>query len=351
MSTVPLFKPYMPDNLPELNDILSSGSLSYGQWGRLFEKKLGEYIGQSNILAVNSFNSAMLIALTTIGIKPEDEIIASPMSCLASNQPFINVGAKVIWADIDPLTGTLDPESVRKKITRNTKAIFHNHFCGFLGYIDEINAIGKEKGLLVVDDAIEAFGSEYKGKPVGNSGSDITVFSFQTVRIPNTIDGGAIAFASEELYQKAQLVRDYGIDRKKFRDSLGEISPQCDISLPGFGATINEINSYIGVQQMEVVNQLLNKQRKNAECWKEQLESAGFRILGKQSWQLPNYWVMGILSDTKNQTIVDFREKGYYASGVHFPNNKYSVFRSFDHLQGVEEFNLKFVALPCGWWL
>ena len=151
-----------------------------GSGGKLFEQKLGEYIGESRITVVNSYNSAMLIALAVIGVKPGDEIIASPMSCLASNQPFATQNLKVVWADIDPKTGTLDPESVKSKISPKTKAIFHNHYCGYPGYIDEINQIGKEKGIIVVDDAIEAFGSEYMGKRIGNTGTDITIFSFQT---------------------------------------------------------------------------------------------------------------------------------------------------------------------------
>ena len=200
---IPLYKPYIPDMLPELNEILYSGALAYDKWGKAFEQKLSEYIGCSNIAVVNSFNSAMLVVLATLGIKPGDEIIASPMSCLASNQPFVTIGAKVIWADINPKTGTLDPESVNDKITPKTKAIFHNHHCGYVGYIDEINQIGKEKGIYIVDDAIEAFGSEYKGNKIGNTGTDATVFSFQTVRLPNTIDGGGFAFKDNELFEKA----------------------------------------------------------------------------------------------------------------------------------------------------
>ena len=179
---IPLYKPYMPNDLPELNQILHSGALAFGKWGHKFEEKLCDYIGAPNIGVVNSFNSAILITLATLGIKTGHEVIASPMSCLASNQPLVSLGIKVVWADIDPETGTLSPDSVEKKITTKTKAIFHNHHCGYPGYIDEINAIGKKNGLYVIDDAIESFGSEYKGNKIGNTGADATVFSFQTVR-------------------------------------------------------------------------------------------------------------------------------------------------------------------------
>lgn len=353
MEMTPLFKPFMPCQLPEIDAILHSGVLSYGKWGRLFETKLGQYIGEDQILAVNSFNSAMLLTLGVIGIEPGDEIIASPMSCLASNQPFVTQHAKVVWADIDPATGTLSPESVRTKITSKTKAIFHNHFCGYPGYIEEINTIGKENGVIVVDDAIEAFATEYKRNKIGNTGADITVYSFQTVRLPNTVDGGAVAFKDTELYNKAIQVRDYGIDRTNFRTSNAEINIHCDISLPGFGCTLSEINSYIGYLQMEEIDRLLSLQRANAIKWMEILKSDYTDVypLNFNSQNKPNFWVYGVLTSNKMSFLDQFRLDGYYASGVHLPNNYYSVFGEKVQLKGVDDFYSKFIALPCGWWV
>jgi len=342
----------MPESLPELNVILHSGSLSYAKWGQKFEEKLGEFIGNRNIAVVNSYNSAMLVALTTLGIRAEDEVIASPMSCLASNQPFATTGAKVVWADIDPEVGTLNPESVKLKITSNTKAIFHNHFCGYPGYIDEINEIGRQHGIYVVDDAIEAFGSEYKGKLIGNTGTDVTVFSFQTVRLPNTIDGGAVSFKDTKLFEKSKRIRDYGIRRKLFRDENGEISKECDISESGYGATLSEINSYIGCVQIEIINELMNKQRQNEQSWKNKINAEKIPVKGIQkSFQNPNFWVFGVLASNKMEVLQHFRNKGYYASGVHLPNNNYSVFGKQEELPGVDNFYSKFLGLPSGWWI
>ncbi len=348
---IPLYKPYMPDSLPEINNILYSGALSYGKWGKEFERSLAEYIGNPNIITVNSFNSAIHILLSSLGIHAGDEIISSPMSCLASNQPLITYGLNVKWADIDPKTGTLCPESVKSKITNKTKAIFHNHFCGYIGYIEEINKIAKENGIFVIDDSIEAFGSELNNKRIGNFDSDATVFSFQTVRLPNTIDGGAISFKSNKHYNKAVLVRDFGIDRTNFRDELNEINPNCDISIPGYGATLSEINSYIGYQQMKTIDKHLNTQRENANKWKERLSNESninsIQLLDNTN---PNYWIFGLLSENKIKTIKEYREKGFYASCVHLPNNYYSVFGKQEELKGVNEFYSKFVAIPCGWW-
>ena len=350
---IPIFKPYMPIDLGELNSILHSGSLAYGKWGRSFELELKRYLKVDHLMTTNSYNSAMLILLATLGLKAGDEVLASPMSCLASNQPFLNRNLKVKWCDIDPKTGTLNPDEVRQNITAKTKAIFHNHHCGIPGYIDEINEIAKSHGLFVVNDCIEAFGSEYKGNIIGNLGSDASIYSFQTVRLPNTIEGGAITFKDERLFQKASIIRDYGIDRSKFRDVLNEINPECDIEVEGFGGLLSDVNSYIGHQQMADIPVLLNKQRTIANAWKSYFNDIDktVEILGDRIDIFPNYWVFSILTNNKSNLLNFFRNKGFYASGIHLNNNKYSAFGDLTELKGVNDFMRKHLALPCGWWI
>lgn len=350
---IPIFKPYMPKQIfPELEEILYSGNLAYGKYGQLFEAALAKYIDNPQIITVSSYNQAMLMALSILDLKHGDEIIASPVSCLASNQPFVIKGLRVIWADIDPNTGSLCVEDVRKKINTKTKAIFHNHFCGFLGNITAINQLAKQHGLWVVDDCIEAFGSEFEGKKAGNLGADLSIFSFQTVRLPNTVDGAAISFSSRELYEKAKLIRDYGIDRRNFRTTLGEINPQCDITIEGYGATMSEINSFIGCKQMEDIPLLLEKQQNNAHYWNDFfLESKSIRPLQLSPNTRPNYWVYGVLCEDKSKALASFRDKNYYATSVHINNNIYSVFKNHEKLKGVNDFMVKYIALPCGWWM
>lgn len=350
---IPIYKPYMPENIiTEINEILYSGQLGFGKYGRSFETKLQNFIGCEFILSVSSYNVAMQIVLATLGLQYGDEVIASPVSCLASNQPFVVKGLKVVWADVNPKTGTMCPDEVKSKITKNTKAIFHNHFCGYLGNIDEINTIGKAYGIPVIDDGIEAFGSQYKGNKLGNIGTDVTVFSFQTVRLPNTIDGGAIVFKDKELYEKALLIRDYGIDRSQFRDSEGEINPECDIKLEGFGGLMSELNSYIGLKQMEDIENLLTIQKKNAAVWNTKfINQSRILPLANTLDTSPNYWVYGTMCKNKKEAIKDFKASGFYATGVHINNNIYSVFNNKISLVGVNEFMNHFVAIPCGWWV
>ena len=348
---IPLFKPYMPE-VPEMDAILHSGVLAYGNYTKQFEEKLRDYFNTPYLIVTNSFNTAISVALTTFGIVPGDDVIASPMACLASTQPYLSSGFNVCWADIDPQTGTLSPDSVRQQITLKTKAIVHNHFCGYPGYIDEINAIGREQGIPVIDDGIECFGSEYKGKKIGYCGTDVTIFSLTAVRFCNCIDGGVVIFNNEEHFRKSLLIRDCGIDRSRFRDELGEISPDCDISLVGYSATMSNVNGYIGLKQMEVIDSLILKHREQAEKWRDiyDFRSTMMPIYRKDC--KPNYWVYGLLTNDKFETIKHFRRLGYYASGVHIRNDIYSAFgKQSVALPGVEKFYNSFVALPCGWWM
>lgn len=339
----------MPSELPELENIIHSGQLAYGKWGRKFEDKLRKFVGIENLMTTNSFSTAIQIALTALDLQPGDEVISSPMSCLASNMPLVTFGLKVVWADVDPKTGTLSPNSVRQKITSKTKLIFHNHFCGYIGYVDEINAIAKEYGIYVIDDCVEAFGSMYKGNYAGNLGTDLTVFSFQTVRLPNTIDGGAVIFRDKSLYEKALLMRDFGIRRSIFRDKDGEISKECDIYMKGYAGTMSDLNSYIGCVAMDDIEVLLVKQKLQAAKWGEKLGKD--RVTLDRDEIEPNYWVYGIVREDKLDFLRGMKEKGFYASGVHLPNSYYSIFGNQGSFPNVEAFNEKFVALPCGWWM
>ncbi len=344
----------MPEDISEeVNKILHSGQLAFGRWGRDFEKALQQYLKTDNLLVVNSHASAVNIAFSTLGIGYGDEVIMSPMCCLQSTQPLLALGIKIVWADIDPETGTLCPKSVKTKVSTKTKAVFHNHHLGYVGYVSEIQQIAKEKGLFVIDDCIDGMGGVYKGNKIGNIGSDATVFSFSAVRLPNAIDGGAVTFKDNSHMVLATKTRDLGIDRSIFRTDRGEINPKCDISTIGFAATINEVNAYVAYKQMQDLDSLLTKQQKNAQKWQKFINLDGVNAVPLKIVEetTPVYWVYGMLSDNRNDLIDFFKNKGFYASQVHLNNNVYSVFDKQEDLKGVNDFYNRFLAVPCGWWV
>lgn len=349
---IPLFKVSMPEEiLDKLNEVLYSGRLTSGHYVQLFENALTKYVEGNKVLAFNSYNSAAAIPWEILNLKEGDEVIASPMSCLASNQPVAIKHATLNWTDIDPFVGSLSPDCVRKNITSKTKAILHYHWGGYPGYIDEIIAIGKEYGIPVVEDAIESFGAEYKNRKLGSTGADFTLFSFQPVRLPTSIDGGGLICKNEKHHEKAILLRDYGIDRKNFRDPLGEITATCDISIPAFGAAMSEINGLIGLKSMEETASKLEIQRANAIKNNSSIQNyINAEPIGLKN-TLPNYWIYTFLTNNRDELLEEIRKNGLYASKVHLRNDHYSVFGKLDTtLKGIEKFNNEALSIPSGWW-
>jgi perosamine synthetase len=187
---------------------------------------------------------------------------------------------------------------------------------------------------------------------MGNTQTPITTFSFQTVRLPNSIDGGALAFNDEGTYQKALRMRDFGINRSNFRDELNEISCSSDISHLGYNAIMNEINALVGSRVMEHTPELIAKQRLNATRWDDFCAGKGYQRLNGRAEIKPNYWIYSFLTPNQKQSLISIRESGYYASKVHMRNDYYSCFGSFNNtLLGVKEFENRQISVPSGWWI
>lgn len=350
---IPLYKVFMPNDIEnDLSNVIRSQSLAFGNHVIEFENKVQKFIGNKKFISISG--NSILFALQVLDIKAGDEVVMSPMSCLISSQPVSLIGAKVIWCDIDPSTGTLNPDSLKTAITPKTKAVIHYHWGGNPGYIHEINQIAHSFGIPVIEDALESFGAEYEGKLIGNHSSDIVCFSFTPVRIPNLIDGAGLAFNSEILYRKAIRMRDLGIDRKSFRDQHGELSENSDVSSAGNSLLLNNVFGFIGSMQMDHVEVLLNKHRSNAELWHAlfaELPNVKPLSLTTQTSK-PSYWVYTLLAQNRDELFKLFRDRGFSVSKMHLRNDAYSVFgtRSVG-LRGVEEFSNRQLNIPCGWWM
>lgn len=353
---IPLFKPYMPESMFDdgsFTTLLQSGQLVNGKYTKLFTEALMQYIGNKNIVLCSSFFEAQSIVISVLNLKPEDEVIVSPLACLRSTVAYKLYGINIVWADVDPMTGTLDPSSVERAITKRTRAIIHNQHLGYTGYIDEINAIGKKYGVAVIDDCLDGIGGRYKGNAVGNCGTDITIASFDPVRLPNTITGACIITKDTELSERCRSAADLYIDRKRFRGESGQINPDCDITEAGVSSPFSEVNAFIGLHQMADLEILLTKRIKNADRWdrffaqNKQLNCLPI----KHENMAPNYWVYGFITDKKGEVLSYFQNKDFEVSGIHFPNHRYSVFNNKPLLSGVEKFYQTFLAVPCGWWV
>ena len=209
---IPLMKVFTPPRMSEkLNEVFESGFLTEGEYSDEFELRFGDWIGNPNVSLMNSCTSAIWMAGHMCDIQPGDEVITTAMTCMATNVPFINMGAKLVFCDIESTTGNVDVESIKSKITDKTKAIVVVHWAGQPCRMDKIVEIGKEHNIKIIEDAAHALRAKYNGKLVGNHG-DYVCFSFQAVKHLTTGDGGALVCKSDEDIKRVRKLRWFGLD-------------------------------------------------------------------------------------------------------------------------------------------
>jgi len=347
---IPLFKVFMPKSVMEpLQEVLFSGYIGEGPQVERFECELAPWFGSKHILALNNGTSAIQLALRLANVGLGDEVISTPMTCVATNEPVMSMGAKIVWADIDPNTGNIDPEDVAKKITTKTKAIIAVHWGGYPCELEALNALALAHGIKLIEDACHAFGATYHGKPIGSI-SDFTCFSFQAIKEITTVDGGVLVCRSQEDFERGRLLRWYGIDRKENRKDF-----RCEKDIKEFGYKfhMNDVAAVIGIEQLKYVGANLEKNRMNASQYNNAFSSMANVIpLRYKNDRMSSYWLYVLR--IKNQLVFTecMKKARIVVSQVHARNDKHTMFKDFvTGLPGVDEFASRQVCIPVGWWL
>lgn len=346
-----LFRVNMPKTVEKpLLETLFSGYVTEGPKVKEFERLLGEYIDNPNVLAVNSGTSALTLALRLAGVRPGNEVITTPMTCTATNLPILNLFAVPVFADVDPITGNIDPDSVEELITPNTKAIMCVDWGGLPCKLDKLMDIAKRHKLKLIEDAAHAFGASFKDKKVG-SVADFTCFSFQAIKHITTIDGGAIACLNEEDYSRGKRLRWFGIDR-----DIKTADARVDVDIPedGYKFHMNDVAATIGIEQLKHFD--LKRVTEIADTYKDELDE----------WFLPalpdlptdfnyrsSFWLFTILLPEYASTE-HFRgfmaARDIQVSKVHGRNDQYEIFRKRGRSEGIglglPSFYNRMICLP-----
>ncbi len=350
MKEIPLFKVHMPESVREpLNKVLFSGFIGQGPKVEEFEKVLSKYFDNPNTLSLNSGTSAIHLALRLANIGPGDEVITTPMTCTATNMPIMATGAKMVWADIDPITGLICPDSIRSKITKKTKAIIMVHFGGIPCQIDEINEIAKSNNILTIEDAAHSFGSSYKNKRIGNH-SDFVIFSFQAIKHITTVDGGLLITKRREDYDRGKLLRWYGIDRETPRKDF-----RCEENIHEYGYKfhMNDICACIGIEQMRHADKIISAHMKNADFYDEKLKNLKtVSLIPRDVNSESASWLYTIHVKNRDKFMSYMSENKVSTSKVHERNDIHDAFLDAKSaLPGVDKFCETQVSIPVGWWL
>lgn len=345
-----LFKVHMPESvLGPLKEVLFSGYIGQGPKVDLFEKALVPWVGNPHVLTVNAGTSALHLAMRLAGVDHGSEVISSPMTCSATGMPALERGAQLVWADIDPWTGNIDPLDVERKITPRTKAIIPIHWGGYPCDLDELRRVAQKYGIPIVEDAAHAFGATYRGKPIGSHG-DLVAFSFQAIKLVTTIDGGLLACKTPDLYRRGKLLRWFGIDRETPR---ADLRCESDIAEAGYKHHMHDVSAVIGLEQLKYAEGLLLRNRDNAAFYRSRLADVkGVKLLRYADDRLSSYWLFTIRVRDRDGFQTFMTKKGIQVSRVHVRNDHHTYTKAFRrNLPGVDEFEREQVSIPVGWWI
>ena len=262
---IPAARIYFPEEdrkeiLKQINGILESGQLTLGKYGKDFEQKFAQYVGTKYAVAVNSGTSALEIILRALDIEGSSVIVPTN-TFFATPAAVVHAGGRVIFADItDDLC--LEPESTRKNIQKDTKAIIVVHIGGLVPpQIEEIQQICKQHNLYLIEDAAHAHGSTLNGKKAGGFGI-AAAFSFYPTKVMTAGEGGMIMTDDENIYKRGLILRDQG--KAGF---YGNVHTEM-----GYNWRMSEVHAAIGLSQFAHLEEFIADRRRVAGIYDEELE-------------------------------------------------------------------------------
>ncbi|MCP4568415.1 MAG: UDP-4-amino-4,6-dideoxy-N-acetyl-beta-L-altrosamine transaminase [FCB group bacterium] len=291
--TKPTFLPYgrqniTDDDIQTVTAVLRSDWLTQGPAVPEFEDALADITGASECVACSSGTAALHLAVLALGLGDNDAIITTPNTFLASANCARYVGADVLFADIDPETGLINPESVARLFEHDSehriRAVIPVHFAGQPADLPALASIARQYGAKIIDDACHAIGATYDSdgqtfKLGNNPHSDLTVFSFHPVKHVAMGEGGAVTTDDPELAEKMRRFRNHGIVRDRFENESmasagdGRANPWYhEMSEPGFNYRLTDIQAALGRSQLKRLPESLARRREIAETYHHLLD-------------------------------------------------------------------------------
>ena len=376
MKNIPLFKVFMaPEAGNAVSEVLQSGFIGQGPKVDEFETKLQQYLNAKNLMTLNSGTAGLHMALhlmkksntsTTCigdawyennwpGIQDGDEVLATALTCTASNFPILANNLKIKWVDIDPTTLNIDLKDLENKITEKTKVIMLVHWGGYPNDLNELKRIQERAKAkfgfspAIIEDGAHAFGTKYQGKYLGNHGN-IVMHSLQAIKHITAVDGGILIMPFKDLYDRGKLVRWYGIDREGNRKDF-----RCEADIPewGFKFHMNDVNATVGLENLKFADQIISKHQDNAKFYDEQLKGVpGVTTLTRHEGHESAFWIYSMLVENRDGFYDKMKDCGIMVSQVHERNDKHSCVKEFKSDLPVLDATIgKVVSIPVGWWV
>lgn len=271
---IPVARPYIGSEEEQaVIDVLRSGWVTQGPRVAEFEEKFSDYIGCDYSVAVSSCTTALHLALLAIGVGPGDEVICPSLSFIATANSITYTGATPIFADIDLATYNIDPARLEEAISPRTKAILVVHQIGLPAEMTEILAVANRHGLVVIEDAACAIGSEYDGKLIGKPLGTMACFSFHPRKILTTGEGGMITTSNAKLAERLRRLRQHAMSLSDVvRHNAKQVSSETYDEV-GYNYRMTDLQAAIGITQLGRLRDFLKRRRYLAERYTKALQS------------------------------------------------------------------------------
>jgi len=262
----------------ELIDTLDSGWLTTGPKTKKFEEEFARYMHAGYAVGVTSGTAALHLSLLALGIGPGDEVITTPMTFVATVNAILYVQAKPVLVDVEPDTLNIDPEEIKKKITKKTKAIIPVHYAGQPCKMGEIQAIAKEHKLFVVEDACHAIETEYGGKKPGSL-SNLACFSFHPIKNMTTGEGGMVTTNDQALADRIRILRLHGMDKTAWRRYEKGQFRHWDMELLGYKYNMTDMQAALGIHQLKKIEGFWKIRKVYAELYDRYFKDEEYIIM------------------------------------------------------------------------
>jgi perosamine synthetase len=322
--------------------ILTGWISSAGRFVARFEEQFAAFCQTPYAVATSNGTTALHLALDALGIGPGDEVIVPTLTFIATANAVRYVGARPVFVDSDADTWNLDPRLVEAAVTPRTKAIIPVHLYGHPADMDPICDIARRHGFPVVEDAAEAHGAKYKGRPVGQLG-DVAVFSFYGNKIVTTGEGGMVTTSSKDIAERVRMLRDHGM------------SPQQRYWHPvlGYNYRLTNLQAAVGVAQMERVDAILADKLRIAQTYARGLARVRGIVLPPQApWASNVYWLYSVIVDaqvygrSRDELMAALRQDGIDTRPLFHPVHTQPIYRTGQHLPVAERLARDGLSLP-----
>tara|TARA_B100000886_G_scaffold323681_1_gene267696 strand:- start:3 stop:1151 length:1149 start_codon:yes stop_codon:yes gene_type:complete len=345
---VMLFYPYVSKkSLNNIRSTLNSRWVGEGPKVKIFENKFKQQFAKNNaVISTGSGTDALHLAYLLAGLKKGDEVISTIFTCTATNIPLLYLGCKIKFADVDLNTMNISVKSVKKLITKKTKAIVCVHYGGLPCDLDELHKLAKKNNIKIIEDAAQAMGAKYSNKDIGNI-SDYTTFSFQAIKHITTGDGGMLTIKNKKQLELAKRIRWFGISREKKQKGVWEN----DIKEIGFKYQLNDIGASVGIDGLADFKKILKHRKKIYNIYLKSL-SKNKNILCMHDYDKKKQhaaWLFTIAIKKKDFVQRELRKKGIETNQVHFRNDRYSIFKKFvkgKKFPNMDYLENKYLVLP-----